>query len=112
MKFKDFAKWYEQNSSNSHWNSSMSSYCENVIRKLRNVKWWRRERVWKRNYEDIVLRNIVVPFKVKSSVWTFSKKTNQGSYAEGNQATAFGAHSHAEGYSGEYITPEGVYKDE
>lgn len=98
MKFKDFTKWYEQNSGSSSWNSAMSSYCENVIHELRNVAWWRRERVWKRNYEDIVLRNIVVPFKVKGSVWTFSKKTDQSSYAEGYQSKTIGAASHAEGY--------------
>lgn len=95
MKFKEFVKWCEQNSSNYNWNDTMNSYCENIINEVYSIKWWLRERIWKKDYEDIVLRNVVTPFIIKNNEWYCRHEAY--SYAEGYSNNASGARSYAEG---------------
>lgn len=95
MKFKEFVKWYEYNSNSSYWNDAMNSYCENIINELYNIKWWQRERVWKKDYEDAISRNVIAPFIVKSNDWYCKSKSY--SYATGTSSLVSGKSSYAEG---------------
>lgn len=83
MKYKEFLKWYNDNVSAFQF-SSISKLCSEIIEELQAIKWWKRERIWKRDFEEAVIRNIIVPYKINSQKWYFTDDGKNFAVATGS----------------------------
>lgn len=65
MKFKEFINWCNQRACDGCWGATTAMICIELIEKVGKVPFWKRERYWRREYEQIVLEEIVNPTEEK-----------------------------------------------
>lgn len=92
MKYKDFLDWCNDRATDGGWTLQLATECIKIIEELQNIPWWKRNKVWKKNYEQQVGSLIV-----KSQTWHSSDNTS--SYAVGMCKSDTFSYSWAEGYS-------------
>ena len=61
MKFKEFAAWCNERACDGCWSINTAMNCVAVYDALRRVRFWKREKVWREEYEQDVLRLYVNP---------------------------------------------------
>lgn len=65
MKFKEFEKWCEERASDGCWGKEEALVCIDILRVVRKIPFWRRERYWKDNFKEFVANEIVYPIEKK-----------------------------------------------
>lgn len=65
MKFKEFVNWCNERTCGGCWGILEAMTCINLIGEIRKAQFWKREKIWKENYEQQVLEEIVNPIEKK-----------------------------------------------
>lgn len=61
MTFKEFVKWCDQRTCDGCWGMNTAIVCIDILETVRKEPFWRREKIWKREFEDSVVNTIVKP---------------------------------------------------
>ena len=61
MKYKEFVVWCNQRACDGQWGINTAICCIEVIIHIKKIPFWKRERVWKQNFESAILNEIVYP---------------------------------------------------
>ena len=59
MKYKEFVDWCNQRACDGCWSAGTAMYCIGVCETINSRVFWKRERIWKENYEKQIVENIV-----------------------------------------------------
>lgn len=65
MKFKEFVNWCNERACDGLWGMLEAIACINVINEIMKIQFWKREKIWKENYEQQVLEEIINPIEKK-----------------------------------------------
>ena len=63
MTYKEFKKWCNDRASDGCWDMLTAMTCIDLIEEIKKVPFWKREKVWKNQYEAKVLKEIVGTIK-------------------------------------------------
>lgn len=61
MKFKEFVSWCNERACDGCWGMTTAMTCADITVRVNTIPFWKREKYWKDNYKDIVVREIVNP---------------------------------------------------
>lgn len=59
MKYKEFSDWCNQRACDGCWSMKTAIYCIGVCETINAERFWKREKLWKKEYESFVVTNIV-----------------------------------------------------
>lgn len=65
MTFKEFVNWCNHRASDGCWSIATAKFCINIINEILKERFWKREKVWKEKYEEMIVRDIVKPIEEK-----------------------------------------------
>ena len=65
MTFKNFSDWCNQRAADCCWDMTSALACTEILNKVRQKPFWKREKVWKQLYKKSVVDNIVIPIENK-----------------------------------------------
>ena len=65
MTYNEFCSWCNQRACDGYWGMFVAIACINVMNEVKQQRFWRREKFWKENYENIILKTIVDPIEEK-----------------------------------------------
>lgn len=65
MKFKEFVNWRNERACDGCWGMLEAIACINLINEIMKIQYWKREKIWKENYERQVLEEIINPIEKK-----------------------------------------------
>lgn len=65
MKFREFVSWCNQRAADGCWDMLEAVVCIDIMEKVKQERFWRREKFWKEKYADDVLEQIVNPIEKK-----------------------------------------------
>lgn len=65
MKFKEFVKWCNYRAADGCWSIATAKFCIDIINTIREQPFWKREKFWKSEYEEMIVRDIVKPIEEK-----------------------------------------------
>lgn len=65
MKFKEFINWCNERTCDGYWGMLTAMACIDLIGEVKKVPFWKREKIWKENYEQQVLEEIINPIEKK-----------------------------------------------
>lgn len=65
MSFKEFVNWCNDRTCDGCWGMLTALTCIDLIKRVRKVPFWKREKYWKQEYESRVLGEIVNPINKK-----------------------------------------------
>lgn len=65
MTFKQFVSWCNQRASDGCWSMLTAMVCIDLIEKIRKIRFYKREKYWRENYEKQVIDEIVNPIEQK-----------------------------------------------
>ena len=65
MKFKEFENWCNERACDGCWGMLETIACINLINEIMKIQFWKREKIWKENYEQQVLEEIINPIEKK-----------------------------------------------
>lgn len=65
MKFKEFENWCNKRACDGCWGMLEAMTCIGLIKEIRKSPFWKREKIWKENYEQQVLEEIINPIEKK-----------------------------------------------
>lgn len=69
MKFKEFVKWCNERAADGCWGMQTAMICANIMSEIRAIRWWKRNKFWKQNYEQDVVNDIIIPIDEKRKTW-------------------------------------------
>ena len=64
MTFKQFKQWCNERACDGCWGSHDALYCINLVQKMMEIPWWKRNKTWKK-IEPKVLYAVVTPINKK-----------------------------------------------
>lgn len=67
MTFKQFNKWCNDRACDGCWGMITAMACIDLHNKIMKIPFWKREKIWKKEYEQKVLNEIVNPINNKIS---------------------------------------------
>ena len=65
MKFREFVSWCNQRSADGCWGMLEAMVCIDIMEKVKQERFWKREKFWKEKCADDVLEQIVTPIEKK-----------------------------------------------
>lgn len=65
MKFKEFTNWCNERACDGCWGMLEAIACINLINEIMKIQFWKREKIWKENYEQQALEEIINPIEKK-----------------------------------------------
>lgn len=65
MTFKQFNAWCNDRACDGCWGMLEAMACLDINSKIRDVPFWKREKLWKKEYKEKVLQEIVNPINDK-----------------------------------------------
>lgn len=65
MTFKEFNKWCNERACDGCWGFVTAASCIAIVDELNKVPFWKREKIWKRDYENSIVNNVVIPINNK-----------------------------------------------
>ena len=65
MSFKQFISWCNERACDGYWGMITAIACMDIYHKIKALPFWKREKVWRDNYEQQVLNEIVNPINAK-----------------------------------------------
>ena len=76
MKFKEFVNWCNERTCDGYWGVLEAMTCIDLIKEIRKASFWKREKLWKENYEQQVLEEIINPIEKKLEEMKKNVKNN------------------------------------
>ena len=72
MKYKEFNDWCNQRACDGCWSADTAIYCIGVCETINSKPFWKREKVWREQYEEKIVRDIVkvINEKMKKAGYT------------------------------------------
>lgn len=61
MKFKEFCNWCNERSTDGCWGMSEAITCIDIMGKVRERPFWKREKYWRETFEQPIVNKIVKP---------------------------------------------------
>lgn len=68
MKFKEFVNWCNERACDGCWGMLEAIACINLINEIMKIQFWKREKIWKENYEQQVLEEILLFTSCKTDI--------------------------------------------
>ena len=68
MKFKEFINWCNERACDGCWGMLEAIACINLINEIMKIQFWKREKIWKENYEQQALKEIINPIEKREEV--------------------------------------------
>ena len=65
IKFKEFINWCNERACDGCWGILEAMACIALIKEIRKIPFWKREKFWKENYEQQVVEEIINPIEKK-----------------------------------------------
>ena len=65
MTFKNFSDWCNQRAADGYKDKKSALTCIEILNKVRQKPFWKREKVWTQLYKKSVVDNIVIPIENK-----------------------------------------------
>lgn len=65
MTFKEFSRWCNMRAADGCWGYVTGCICIEVISDVQKQPFWKREKYWRKKYEDDVVTKIVNPINAK-----------------------------------------------
>lgn len=65
MNFKEYVRWCNDRACDGYWDMLTAMTCIDIIATLKKIPFWNREKVWKNEYENRVLEEIIDPINTK-----------------------------------------------
>lgn len=65
MSFKQFEEWCNERACDGCWGMLEAMVCLDIIDKIRSAPFWKRKKLWKKEYEKKVLDEIIDPINNK-----------------------------------------------
>lgn len=65
MKYKEFTNWCNQRACDGCWSARTAIYCIGVCEIINSYPFWKREKIWREQYERLVVSNIVEVIDIK-----------------------------------------------
>lgn len=65
MKYKEFVKWCNDRTFDGCWGMNTAIVCIEVIDKINQKPFWKREKEWKKMYENTMVYGVVEPINKK-----------------------------------------------
>ncbi len=65
MKFKEFVIWLNERACDGCWGMITAMACIDLMQTIKKQPFWKREKIWKQEYEKRVLDEIVNPINRK-----------------------------------------------
>ncbi len=65
MTYKEFVKWCNERACDGCWGMITAMVCIDIMRRIKKIPFWKREKYWKAEYEQKVLDEIVNPINKK-----------------------------------------------
>lgn len=65
MKFKEFNDWCNDRAYDGCWSMNTAIYCIEVINKINQEPFWKREKIWRKIYKNTIVYGIVKPINNK-----------------------------------------------
>ena len=59
MKYKEFSDWCNQRACDGCWSMKTAIYCIDLCSYINSFAPWKREKIWRNNYEDMIVKNVV-----------------------------------------------------
>lgn len=59
MKYKEFVDWCNQRACDGCWSSKTAIYCINLCSYINSFAFWKREKIWKEQFEKVTVRDVV-----------------------------------------------------
>ena len=53
MTFQEFDEWCNDRACDGYWNMNTAIACITIIRKIYDTPFWRRKRIWEKEYQEI-----------------------------------------------------------
>ena len=90
MKFKEFTNWCNERACDGCWGMLEAIACINLINEIMKIQFWKREKIWKENYEQQVLEEIINPIEKKLEEMKKMKKIINGKKYDTDTAEQIG----------------------
>ena len=65
MTYKEFKEWCNDRAADGCWGMTTAMVCIDIIGKINRLPFWKRNRIWKEDYESDVVEGIVEPINKK-----------------------------------------------
>lgn len=65
MKYKEFVKWCNDRASDGCWGMSTAIFCIEVVKEIDKEPFWKREKKWRKIYENTIVYEIINPINKK-----------------------------------------------
>lgn len=65
MKYKEFNAWCNQRACDGCWSMMAAMFCVHILKEVKKIPFWKREKVWKEKYEQEIMRDVVEPIEKK-----------------------------------------------
>ena len=65
MKFKEFRNWCNERACDGCWSMRTAMICINVIETIQKAHFWKREKIWKKEHEYVMVNYVVDPINKK-----------------------------------------------
>lgn len=65
MKFKEFVQWCNNRASDGCWGMNTAIICIDIVQTLKKIPFWKREKIWREQYENQIVSEIVNPINKK-----------------------------------------------
>lgn len=65
MKYKEFVDWCNQRVCDGYWDMNTAMYCIETIKDINKIPFWKREKIWRKIYENTIEFEIVKPINEK-----------------------------------------------
>lgn len=69
MRYKEFVKWCNNRAADGCWDMQTAMLCAGIMKDVRAIKWWKRNKYWEQHYENEVVEVIVTPINKKRETW-------------------------------------------
>ena len=65
MTYKEFNDWCNQRACDGCWSMNTAIYCIGVCEEINSIPFWKRNKVWKTEYEDEIVNKVIIPIENK-----------------------------------------------
>lgn len=65
MKYKEFCNWCNDRFFDGCWGSNEAIICVSTLETIQSNPFWKRNKIWKDNYENFIVNKIIIPTNLK-----------------------------------------------
>lgn len=65
MTFKEFKIWCNKRAADGCWGMMTAMFCIWILKEVKKIPFWKREKVWKEKYEKEIMKDVIEPIEKK-----------------------------------------------